>query len=269
MSVSGARLATSLPFISPAVTAQIEHKDRPMLEVDLHAHSHFSLCGNHSVLEMLQRAGDNGMLGLAITDHGPALNGRLNSTFFDRLHDPIPGIRLLKGVEANILDKKANTDFPGKFLPFCDIVLAGIHEQCLSGVAEREYTDLLIKTMNVNPYVDIITHPDNYGQYIDYQKLAAAARDRGVALELNNSKTALKRLPAERTRALITACKETGCRMVVCSDAHAVNEVGDDRAVAPLLQQAEFPEELLITAHAQSVFDFIRERRVSKLQAQR
>ena len=64
-----------------------------MIEVDLHSHTHFSNCGLHSCLEMLEAARAKGMKGLAITDHGLSLGGRLNSIFFERLKDPVPGIR--------------------------------------------------------------------------------------------------------------------------------------------------------------------------------
>ena len=76
-----------------------------MLEADLHAHTFFSNCGIHSHIEMLLCALDKGMKALAITDHGPALSGRVSSTVFDRMYEPVAGIKFLKGMECNLLEE--------------------------------------------------------------------------------------------------------------------------------------------------------------------
>ena len=52
-----------------------------MLEIDLHVHSIFSHCGLHTVLELINQARATGMKGLAITDHGLTMGGRLNDVF--------------------------------------------------------------------------------------------------------------------------------------------------------------------------------------------
>ena len=94
-----------------------------MLEVDFHSHSLFSGCGLHTIIEMLTYAKSIGLKALAITDHGTAQNGHISSPFFDRLVDPVDGIRLLKGQECNVVNDQGGIDFPVRFLKFTDIVL--------------------------------------------------------------------------------------------------------------------------------------------------
>jgi len=235
-----------------------------MIPVDLHAHSLFSLCGMHTVLEMLARARDLGMAGLAVTDHGPALGGRLNSTLFDRLHDPLPGIRLLKGLECNLAGPDGAVDMPPELLPFCDVVLFGLHPNTPRTGDARADTALVLAALRRNPFIDIVSHPNSAEYPLDFRALAAAAAPLGVALEINNSKTALHRVSDSVTEELIAACARERCPVAVCSDAHALNEVGDDSAVLPLLRSAGFPSELIVNADPARAFAWLESRRGAK-----
>jgi putative hydrolase len=236
-----------------------------MIDVDLHAHSLFSGCGVHTVIELLTRAREQGMAGLAVTDHGLALGGRLNSTFFERLRNPVPGVRLLKGVEANLGAEQGGTDFPVDYLRYCDIALIGIHTNTPKGRPPREYTDLMLATLAAHPYLDVVTHPNSADYPHDYPRLAAGVRDLGRAIELNNSKVALDRVVPERTQALLQACIAEQCPVVVNSDAHTLNEIGCDDAIRPLMAAARFPDNLVLNRTAEDAFAFIERRRPLKL----
>jgi len=232
-----------------------------MLDIDLHSHSSYSLCGLHSFLEMLTRARENGMSALAITDHGPQLGGRLASTFFDRLVNPVAGIRLLKGVECNLDGDGGRIDLPRRFLPYCDVILLGVHPNTPAGQGAATYTDLLIAALRANPEVAIVTHPNSDEYPLELRRLARAAADLDVALEVNNSKTAFKRVDDAVTCELIECCKEEQCMVAVSSDAHAVNEIGDDSAVQPLLEKVGLPEHLIVNRSAASALDWLSRRR--------
>ena len=235
-----------------------------MIPVDFHSHTFFSDCGIHTHVEMLTRARDLGMQGLAITDHGPALKGRMPSTLFDRLFDPVEGIRLLKGMEGNLTGTPGEIDVPKRFLKYMDVVLLGIHPNIPYQLGKAAYTEMLVAAIRNNPCVDIITHPNDPMFPLDFDVLAATARDHGVVVELNNSKNLLNRTEPELTRQLIRACKQAGARMVVSSDAHALPEVGRDEAVRPLLAAENFPEELVMNSTAERAFAFVAERRKNK-----
>ncbi|MFH0920727.1 MAG: PHP domain-containing protein [Fibrobacterota bacterium] len=235
-----------------------------MIDVDFHAHSLFSTCGVHTVVEMLSAAQERGMAGLAITDHGPFLGGSANSVFFERLHDPVPGIRLLKGMECNLHPDNGTTDCPLHFLGFMDLVLLGFHDNVPVGLGCTAYTDLLIRTLEKNPFVDIVTHPNSRHFPVNYDALAAAAKRLGVALELNNSKVHMKRVDDNETEALILACKRAGCDTVLSSDAHVLHEIGNDADIRPLLVKHAFPEERIVNCSAQAAFDYVERRKERK-----
>lgn len=233
-----------------------------MLNVDFHSHTHFSKCGLHSILEMLTEARNRGLTALAITDHGPGLNSTTPSTFFDRLGtDVVSGITLLKGMECNVIDDNGTIDFPNKYLPFVDIVLFGLHPNLEAEKPEDYYTSLLLKTIDKNPIIDIITHPEDIHYPVDFDVLAQYAKKRGIVLELNNSKILYSRVSADVTLAFLKACKRNDCHIVINSDAHAIQEIGLDTSVRPLVKQAGFPEELIVNSTVETALTFLEERR--------
>ncbi len=235
-----------------------------VIAVDFHVHSIFSLCGLHTVLELLERARALGMKGFAVTDHGLTFGGRLNSVFFERFVSPDPQIRILKGIECNVLDQNGNIDLPGEFVRFLDLVLLGIHSNSEKGLTKKEYTGMLLRALQKNPMVDVVTHPNDPNYPVDYAALAAAAAASGAALELNNSKIIYARSTEAEAVNLLIACKENGCNVAVCSDTHAIHELGDDSAVAQLLERVAFPEALLVNRNAAAAFDFVERRRPLK-----
>jgi putative hydrolase len=235
-----------------------------MIQFDLHVHTLFSLCGIHTVLELLERAKEIGMKGFAVTDHGQTLGGRLNNPFFERFKSPCPDVKILKGIECNILDSKGKIDTPGIYMDFIDIVLLGLHPNTARGLGRDAYTDMLIAAMRENPCVDIITHPNDPHYPVDYRRLAEEAKIHGVAIELNNSKILYARTETQSAVDLVTACLDVGCRMAVNSDTHAIHELGDDASVRPILNAAGFPEELIINRDEKSAIEFIDGRRGNK-----
>jgi putative hydrolase len=235
-----------------------------MLSVDFHSHTIFSPCGVHTVLELLREAQRLGMAGLAVTDHGSFVGGKANSVFYERLHDPVPGIKFLKGLECNPHPVTHETDCPLKFLSFMDLVLLGLHDNVPGKLGREAYTDLLIRTLEKNVYVDVVTHPNSAIFPVEYERLAAAATRLDVALEMNNSKVRMRRVADEETEAFILACKKTGCTVALGSDAHALHELGDDEQIRMLMKKHDFPEERIVNRDAAAAFAFIERRRERK-----
>jgi putative hydrolase len=235
-----------------------------MLSIDLHSHSLFSSCGLHTCIEMLNHAKKQGMAALAITDHGLSLGGRLNSNFYERLKDPVPGIRLLKGVECNLLEEQGAIDCPKQFLPYMDIVLLGIHHNIQKGLGKAVYTEMLLRAIQENSFLDVLAHLNVAHYDVDFESVVRAAMDRGILIELNNSKCLPRRSSPEVIQQLIMTCKKLMCPVIVSSDAHAINEIGQDGMIRPILKNLDFPQELILNRDPESVYAFIESRRKHK-----
>lgn len=239
-----------------------------MLKVDLHVHSLFSACGLHTVLELLDHGRRIGLKAMAITDHGLAVGGgRLTSVFFERFQSPHPDLKLYKGIEHNILDEQGTVDVVWQFMPFIDIQLLGVHPNLPPRGTKEYYTDMVIAALDRHPFIDILSHPNDPLYPLDYKRVAKKAKETGMALELNNSKILYRRSTVEDALELVYACGEAGCLMAVNSDAHALQELGRDEAVRPLLEKAKFPEELIVNRTADAAERFIEGRRILKKKA--
>jgi putative hydrolase len=236
-----------------------------MLSVDFHSHTFYSHCGIHTHLELLTEAKRLGMIALAITDHGPAIGGRVNSVFYDRFVCPVAGMRLLKGMESNLLDVDGAIDAPKQFLKFMDILLLGIHPNTPRGLGVDVYTKKLCAAMRANPCVDIITHLNDPAFPVNFDTVAGCAAETGMAVELNNSKTLLSRTTPEITGSLVRACVSEGCRIAITSDTHAITELGRDDAVLPYLAEYSVPSEFVVTRDADAALMFVENRRKNKI----
>ena len=237
-----------------------------MFEADLHAHSQFSGCGLHSIIEMLTQAKKSGLKAQAITDHGPYLGRRPSSTFFERLGNPVEGIRLLKGMECNVTGENGETDVVEKFMQWYDVVLLGFHNFSQKNQPPGYYSEVMARAIKKNPCIDIIVHPNAPHFTMDFRLIAEAAREADVAVELNNAKVKYGRSSREQTVKLIESCIYSGCDVAVNTDAHSLNEVGDHRVMEELLDYTSFPEERIINRSLESTLNWIEKRKTRRLE---
>src|ERR1039457_1895577 len=177
---------------------------------DMHTHTISSGHGYSTINELAAEAARKGLLALAITDHGPMLPGGPHIYHFAAMRfipKVIAGVRILRGIEANIIDPQGTLDLPESYLRKLDFVMAGLHEGC--GFDDREgpvYTEALVNAMK-NPLVKAISHPGNPIFSIDLEVVVEAARLNNAALEINNTSFSISRkgsIPnCERLAALI------------------------------------------------------------------
>ena len=101
------------------------------LVADLHCHTTASGHAYSTVTEIAAQAAALGLRAVAITDHGPALPGSADMRHFANLNllpTHILGVRILRGVEANIINVEGGLDLPDSLLEKLDVVIAGFHD---------------------------------------------------------------------------------------------------------------------------------------------
>ena len=140
-----------------------------MIRNDLHVHSIRSLCGVHTLLEIVEIAAGKGMRSVNICDHGKASGKEIkfdvinNKRRFPRVIQSTQGksVTVLTGIEANILDMDGNSDFPADQAREFDLVSAGFHsmaKELASKKSPRINTQALENYLKRYP-LDILTHP--------------------------------------------------------------------------------------------------------------
>ena len=156
-----------------------------------------------------------GLSAVAITDHGPLSGGQIRASFFLRFNGFGKGMRILRGIEANI--SPDGTDVPARLIPHCDLVLAGLHVGG-TGPDIQQNTDDVIRVMETCHYVDVITHPHIRSFPLDFTRIVPEAVKHGVCLELNNSTLALGKGDPRVAEEMLAVCRRHGCQLLELND---------------------------------------------------
>jgi len=180
---------------------------------------------------MARRAKAKGYAYIAVTDHSPGLGltmglnpERIAARVAEvaKLNETLAPFRILVGTEVDI---RANggLDYPDEILKGFDIVSASVHSAF--GQTREVMTKRILDAMR-NPYVTAFSHPtgrllerrDPYE--VDLAQVIAGAKETGTWLEVNGGPERLD-LPDIWVR----KATEAGVRLVLNSDAHAVEEL--------------------------------------------
>ena len=202
------------------------------LQGTLHVHTTYS-DGRHSVEDMARAAKALGYAYIGICDHSKAAayaNGlnedrvRLQWDEIDRVNDAVAGIRVLKGIEVDILSD-GRLDFDDEFLAEFDLVVASVHSKF--SMTETEATDRLVRAIQ-NPHVDILGHPSGRlllsreGYPLNMKAVIDAAAEARTAIEINANPARL-----ELDWRFLSYAREKGVQVPINTDAHSVEGLKD------------------------------------------
>ncbi|MGE5561450.1 MAG: PHP domain-containing protein [Chloroflexota bacterium] len=244
------------------------------LFADYHTHTRHSH-GTGTVLDNVQAARKRGLSEVAITDHGPGslpwigVRGgpdKLRAIARETRHytQVFGDIRVLVGVECNVMTLEGELDVTKPVLKELDLTLCGLHPLVVPPTLHDaihlfglntagRYSRRLARrsrvantkalTEAVRRYdVDIVTHP-GLKLSIDTRTLASVCADRGTALELN---AAHSRMTVEYAR---VAARE-GCLFAIDSDAHRPEDVGRLAPAIAVARAAGLTADQIINARA-------------------
>lgn len=231
--------------------------------VDTHCHTVSSGHAYSTISEIAEVAGEKSLKIIAMTDHGPAMPGGPHIFHIGNqkvIPDYIKGVRVLKGVEANILDFDGGLDLPEKYLKKLEIVIASLHDVCIVPGSVEENTRALVTAMQ-NPNVDIIAHPGNPYFPIDIDRFIQCAYDTGTLVEINNSSFIGSRRGSEdNCRRIAAKAMEKGVLLVAGSDCHICYDVGKFNKIEEIFEELEMPEELVINTDPQRLIDYLNKK---------
>jgi len=229
-------------------------------EVDLHVHTVASGHAYSTIEEITRAAAGKGMRGVGMSDHGPSMPAAPHMYHFMGLRfvpEMLCGIRVFKGVEANILNG-GRVDLDDDFLPRLDVVLAGFHADCgYTGTTVEHHTKTMMQVME-NPLVHIISHPGNPEFPIDHRAVVKQAVATGTALEINSSSFSNARCGSKPNCIEIARlCAEHGALIAIGSDAHIAQTVGEVDDAIEVAQQAGIRWEQVVNRTLESTLKFL------------
>ena len=231
---------------------------------DLHVHTISSGHAYSTVIEVARAAADKGTLQMiAFTDHGPNMPGGPHAYYFSNLvaiPEKLFGIRILKGIEANVMDREGTLDLDEARLAKLDLVAAGLHTFCAPYGTPDENTTMMINAMR-NPFVDIVVHPGNPEYLVNEAVIVQAAAQFDVALEVNNcSLTAARQGSEPHCHNIIKLAKIYGTKLIVGSDSHFADTVGGFGAASEILEFHEIPEAQVLNTSLDKILAHLNRR---------
>lgn len=222
--------------------------------LDIHTHSLASGHGSRdTVTDMARAAADASLEILGISDHGPATPGSGSSSYFRNLclaNRSRFGVTLLYGAELNILNEDGDVDLDDELTGTLDYALVSMHPDTFRSGSTASNTQAFINAMQ-HPGVRFLGHPDDGRFPVDYERLLLAAKEHHVFPELNNSSLmpqAFRRDGLRNSVEILTICKKLRLPILLSSDSHGKSHIGDMRYIFPLLEQCDFPPELIINS---------------------
>ena len=233
---------------------------------DLHTHTISSGHAYSTVMENVRAAADKGLEMIAITDHGPAMPGAPHDYHFGNLRvlpSELFGVQILKGVEANVINRAGGLDLAEDRLAGLDIILAGAHYICSPQGSLAENTEMMINTIK-NPWVDGIVHPGNPEYLIDAEAVVQAAVEYDVAIEINNSSLKLSRAGSRPyCEKILCLVKQYGAKIILGTDSHFALDVGDFSQAVALLKQYDISSNAVLNTSIISIKNHL-ERRLNR-----
>jgi DNA polymerase (family 10) len=188
--------------------------------------------GRNTIEEMGAAAKKLGYEYIALTDHSKAVtvaNGMDEKRTLEQIkkihaaRERVPGIRLLAGIEVDIL-KDGSLDLDDEVLAQLDVVVASVHSYM--NLESAEMTERILAAIE-NPYTQIIAHPT--GRLVlrrdpfhyDMEKVLDAAKKHGVAMESNAYPDRLDLKDVH-----LRMAKERGVKIVISTDSHTTANLG-------------------------------------------
>ena len=233
------------------------------MKIDIETHCH-TLQSKHSkatLKENIEMAKSIGLLGLCVTNHGPAYGDSPSEAYFDgitRLPEKDGDFLVFKGAEVNILDDSGRVDLTDECLTMLDWVIASIHSVCFfnhdKGYITRAYVNAL-----KNPRVHCLGHIGQAKFPCDFEKVIQTAKEYDKIIEINNSSlTGMRKGANVLCREVIKLCKDYGVKIAVSSDAHDACDVGNFKDSLKLVYEIDFPKELIVNEDVNNFKNYIR-----------
>ncbi len=240
-----------------------------MLKIDFHIHTIHSGHAYGTFYDVIGEAARKKMLAIAITDHGPDLQGGPNQMHFGsgtRAPKEHEGVRILWGCEANLLDIDGTIDLSEKYLRKLDLLIVGFHrESSYKDLGNENNTQAIIRCFErYRPH--IFSHPSRIYCEYDPEAVIKAAIENDVLLEVNLfSLFKIKRGDSNERfdilKQMVDICRKNKVKVIVNSDSHFIHEIGDDSLLDEFKPKLGLTDDMIINNYPDELLDRIRKQK--------
>ncbi len=230
---------------------------------DVHTHTSASAHAYSTLYENMCAAQKKGLELVACTNHAPGMEDAPHIWHFynfKAVPRVISGVKFMGGAEVNILNERGDVDLCDADMERLDIVIASIHTPTYMEKMGGDHTKTWLNVIE-NPYIDILGHSGSPDYSYDIETIVRAVKNSNKCIEINNSSFKIRKRNVERCREIALACKRIGTQIVVNSDAHFMDSVGEVDLAVSMLEDIDFPEELIMNLNADKIVNYISQKK--------
>lgn len=230
--------------------------------LDLHTHSVLSTHAYSTLYENICFARKAGLKYYGISEHqyddkgvGAHPYAFLNIDTLPRYYE---GMMILRGIELNIRDE--GFDISKINMNKFDYCIASMHHYAYSNRhSVEENTANYLKACQ-QPFVNILGHIDGDDYPVDYEAVVIECKKTNTLIELNNNSlrpNSSRKGALQIDRLILKLCQQYKQPIIIGSDAHICFDVGrTDRAFA-LLEECDFPKELVLNLNEELFLNYL------------
>lgn len=230
---------------------------------DFHTHTCASTHAYSTVTENAKWASEHGIKFLGVTDHGIEMEDAPHLWHFYNLRvlpDELCGVRIIRGIEANIKDEKGTLDIYEEGLYRClHWINVSMHYPIMKPSTKENHTRAYLGVLQ-NPHVDVICHSESEQYDYDFEAVAKECANQGKLIEVNVSRLWRHKTSWSRYTQILEACEKHGTSIVVNSDAHFYTAIGDFDRAKELLTETGFPENLIFNIDENRILTYLRNK---------
>lgn len=229
---------------------------------DFHTHTLFSPHAYSTITENAVAAAKCGLLAMACTDHGeatPDSGHNWHFTCLKNLPPYIEGVRVLSGIEANVMDFFGRIDASQELRQKMNLVIASMHAITMPRGSVEEITQAWT-AVAADPDIDIIGHSGTPSFAYDYETVIPLFGQYGKVVEINEGSFRVRRDSYENCKRIAMLCKRHSVRIAINSDAHFHTHIGQFTESVRMLNEIEFPPELIVNNSRESLCAFFNEK---------
>lgn len=230
---------------------------------DFHTHTCASTHAYSTISENAKWASEHGIKYLAMTDHSLDMEDAPHIWHFYNLRvipDELFGVKIIKGIEANIKDEDGTLDiYDENLYHSLKWINASMHYPIMKPSTKEIHTRAYLNVLK-NPYVDVICHSESEQYDYDFEAVAKECAAQGKLVEINAARLWRNNPSWERYMRILEACEKYGTSIVVSSDAHFYTQIGDFIRPKELLTEAGFPEKLIFNADENRILSYLRNK---------
>lgn len=238
--------------------------------IDLHIHTNVNPHAYSTLEENIRSAQEKGMRVIAITNHGPALQDSPHWWSLVNMRvipEYVGDLRVLKGVETNIIDENGNFDINQRIYDVMDIILCGLH----TVEAYGDPSDIIKNTRAVinmirSQKIDIMVHLGNPQFPLEYELVVQEAVKAGVAIEINNSSLKNSRKGSRpNCKKILELCKKYEAMVSLGTDSHISYDIGEFKEAQLLIEEVGYPVESIINYSMENLDKFLENKRKKRV----